>query len=181
MRPGLGGVWLWDGGVPGVGPDTILILQRTKWKCDAVLRGEPGHPWGRFGAALTVLGDVNGDRLADVAIGAPGEQENRGAVYLFHGTSELGISPSHSQVRLGHSPFCHKTSSWHLSVFDTATWKILLSLILPLLPRTGHLVGIRQNLWSFRNGNIGYSLICIDGFLVAQMVKNLPAMQETWV
>ncbi|KAJ1067647.1 hypothetical protein K5549_010765 [Capra hircus] len=70
---------------------------RTKWKCDAVLRGEPGHPWGRFGAALTVLGDVNGDRLADVAIGAPGEQENRGAVYLFHGTSELGISPSHSQ------------------------------------------------------------------------------------
>uniref|UniRef100_A0A452DS48 Integrin subunit alpha X n=1 Tax=Capra hircus TaxID=9925 RepID=A0A452DS48_CAPHI len=65
--------------------------------CDAVLRGEPGHPWGRFGAALTVLGDVNGDRLADVAIGAPGEQENRGAVYLFHGTSELGISPSHSQ------------------------------------------------------------------------------------
>ena len=47
-----------------------------------------------------MLGDVNGDRLADVAIGAPGEQENQGAVYLFHGTSELGISPSHSQVRL---------------------------------------------------------------------------------
>uniref|UniRef100_A0A8C6CL16 Integrin subunit alpha D n=1 Tax=Moschus moschiferus TaxID=68415 RepID=A0A8C6CL16_MOSMO len=70
---------------------------RTKWQCDAVLRGEPGHPWSRFGAALTVLGDVNGDRLADVAIGAPGEQENQGAVYLFHGTSELGISPSHSQ------------------------------------------------------------------------------------
>uniref|UniRef100_A0A8B9YKW0 VWFA domain-containing protein n=1 Tax=Bos mutus grunniens TaxID=30521 RepID=A0A8B9YKW0_BOSMU len=70
---------------------------RAKWQCDAVLRGEPGHPWGRFGAALTVLGDVNGDRLVDVAIGAPGEQENQGAVYLFHGTSELGISPSHSQ------------------------------------------------------------------------------------
>ncbi|KAG5195262.1 hypothetical protein R6Z07F_018825 [Ovis aries] len=70
---------------------------RAKWKCDAVLQGELGHPWGRFGAALTALGDVNGDRLADVAVGAPGEQENRGAVYLFHGTSELGISPSHSQ------------------------------------------------------------------------------------
>uniref|UniRef100_F1N6B8 Integrin subunit alpha D n=1 Tax=Bos taurus TaxID=9913 RepID=F1N6B8_BOVIN len=69
----------------------------TKWQCDAVLRGEPGHPWSRFGAALTVLGDVNGDRLADVAIGAPGEQENQGAVYLFHGTSELGIGPMHSQ------------------------------------------------------------------------------------
>ena len=89
-------------GSPGVGPDTIFVLQRAKWKCDAVLQGEPGHPWGRFGAALTALGDVNGDRLADVAIGAPGEQENRGAVYLFHGTSELGISPSHSQVRPDH-------------------------------------------------------------------------------
>ncbi|XP_044792216.2 integrin alpha-X isoform X2 [Bubalus bubalis] len=75
----------------------VTGTQRAKWQCDAVLRGEPGHPWGRFGAALTVLGDVNGDRLVDVAIGAPGEQENQGAVYLFHGTSELGISPSHSQ------------------------------------------------------------------------------------
>ncbi|XP_037363963.1 integrin alpha-D-like [Talpa occidentalis] len=70
---------------------------RTSWQCVAVLRGEQGHPWARFGAALTVLGDVNGDQLTDVAIGAPGEQENQGAVYLFHGTSEQGISASHSQ------------------------------------------------------------------------------------
>ncbi|XP_032183796.1 integrin alpha-D-like isoform X3 [Mustela erminea] len=70
---------------------------RAKWQCEAILFGEQGHPWGRFGAALTVLGDVNGDKLTDVAIGAPGEQESRGAVYLFHGTSGLGISPSHSQ------------------------------------------------------------------------------------
>uniref|UniRef100_A0A3Q7MSI7 Integrin alpha-M-like n=1 Tax=Callorhinus ursinus TaxID=34884 RepID=A0A3Q7MSI7_CALUR len=71
--------------------------QRAKWQCGAVLRGEQGHPWGRFGAAMTVLGDVNGDKLTDVAIGAPGEQENKGAVYLFHGTSGAGISLSHSQ------------------------------------------------------------------------------------
>ncbi|XP_077616432.1 integrin alpha-M [Crocuta crocuta] len=70
---------------------------RAKWQCEAVLHGEQGHPWGRFGAALTVLGDVNGDKVTDVAIGAPGEQENRGAVYLFHGTSRSSISPSHSQ------------------------------------------------------------------------------------
>lgn len=82
-----------------MGPDTGFVLQRAKWQCEVILRGEQGHPWGRFGAALTVLGDVNGDKLTDVAIGAPGEQENRGAVYLFHGTSGLGISPSHSQVR----------------------------------------------------------------------------------
>ncbi|XP_037360432.1 integrin alpha-X [Talpa occidentalis] len=77
---------------------------RTSWQCVAVLRGEQGHPWARFGAALTVLGDVNGDQLTDVAIGAPGEQENRGAVYLFHGTSEQGISTSHSQ-RIAGSQF----------------------------------------------------------------------------
>uniref|UniRef100_A0A2K5ZYH2 Integrin subunit alpha D n=1 Tax=Mandrillus leucophaeus TaxID=9568 RepID=A0A2K5ZYH2_MANLE len=70
---------------------------RVQWQCEAVLCGEQSHPWGRFGAALTVLGDVNGDKLSDVAIGAPGEQENRGAVYLFHGASESSISPSHSQ------------------------------------------------------------------------------------
>ncbi|XP_050629401.1 integrin alpha-M isoform X1 [Macaca thibetana thibetana] len=71
--------------------------QRGRWQCDAVLYGEQGQPWGRFGAALTVLGDVNGDKLTDVAIGAPGEEDNQGAVYLFHGTSGFGISPSHSQ------------------------------------------------------------------------------------
>nr|XP_055221954.1 integrin alpha-X isoform X1 [Gorilla gorilla gorilla]XP_055221955.1 integrin alpha-X isoform X1 [Gorilla gorilla gorilla] len=68
-----------------------------RWWCDAVLYGEQGHPWGRFGAALTVLGDVNGDKLMDVVIGAPGEEENRGAVYLFHGVLGPSISPSHSQ------------------------------------------------------------------------------------
>ncbi|KAF6124913.1 integrin subunit alpha M [Phyllostomus discolor] len=74
---------------------------RARWQCEGILRGEQGHPWGRFGTALTVLGDVNGDKLADVAIGAPGEQENQGAVYLFHGTSGLGISSSYSQRIIG--------------------------------------------------------------------------------
>ncbi|KAK2097938.1 hypothetical protein P7K49_023389 [Saguinus oedipus] len=69
----------------------------SRWWCNAVLRGEQGHPWGRFGAALTVLGDVNGDKLTDVAIGAPGEEEDRGAVYLFHGDLGPSISPSYSQ------------------------------------------------------------------------------------
>ncbi|KAM5197812.1 integrin alpha-X isoform 2-T2 [Hipposideros larvatus] len=81
-----------------------LPRRRARWQCEAILRGEQGHPWGRFGTALTVLGDVNGDKLTDIAIGAPGEQENSGAVYLFHGTSGLGVSPSHSQ-RIAGSQF----------------------------------------------------------------------------
>ncbi|XP_021501487.2 integrin alpha-X isoform X1 [Meriones unguiculatus] len=70
---------------------------RGKWQCKATLHGEQGHPWGCFGAALTVLGDVNGDSLVDVAVGAPGEEDNRGAVYIFHGASKLDITPSPSQ------------------------------------------------------------------------------------
>uniref|UniRef100_A0A8I5ZVY4 Integrin subunit alpha D n=1 Tax=Rattus norvegicus TaxID=10116 RepID=A0A8I5ZVY4_RAT len=70
---------------------------RARWQCEAILHGDQGHPWGRFGAALTVLGDVNGDKLTDVAIGAPGEQENQGAVYIFHGASVASISTPHSQ------------------------------------------------------------------------------------
>ncbi|GAB1292756.1 Integrin alpha-M [Apodemus speciosus] len=70
---------------------------RARWQCEAILHGDQGHPWGRFGAALTVLGDVNGDRLTDVAIGAPGEQENQGAVYIFHGASITSLSAPHSQ------------------------------------------------------------------------------------
>ena len=73
--------------------------QRARWQCEALLHGDQGHPWGRFGAALTVLGDVNGDKLTDVAIGAPGEQENQGAVYIFYGASIASLSASHSQVR----------------------------------------------------------------------------------
>ncbi|NP_001076429.1 integrin alpha-M isoform 1 precursor [Mus musculus] len=75
--------------------------QRARWQCEALLHGDQGHPWGRFGAALTVLGDVNGDKLTDVAIGAPGEQENQGAVYIFYGASIASLSASHSQRIIG--------------------------------------------------------------------------------
>ncbi|XP_036009093.1 integrin alpha-D isoform X1 [Mus musculus] len=78
---------------------------RSRWHCGTTLHGEQGHPWGRFGAALTVLGDVNGDSLADVAIGAPGEEENRGAVYIFHGASRQDIAPSPSQRVTGSQLF----------------------------------------------------------------------------
>lgn len=99
MGPGLGGARVW--GVDGLDWTWpwFFVLQQSRWQCEVILRGEQGHPWGRFGAAVTVLGDINGDHLIDVAIGAPGEEENQGAVYLFHGTSGLDISPSHSQVR----------------------------------------------------------------------------------
>ncbi|XP_013922788.1 PREDICTED: integrin alpha-L [Thamnophis sirtalis] len=46
--------------------------------------GDLGHPLGRFGAAITDLADINGDGQTDVAIGAPLEDEERGAVYIYN-------------------------------------------------------------------------------------------------
>ncbi|XP_027714848.1 integrin alpha-D isoform X2 [Vombatus ursinus] len=77
--------------------------QRAKWNCEAVLRGQEGHPLGHFGAALAVAGDMNGDEITDVVVGAPGEEENQGAIYLFHGVSGFGINPSYSQRISGSS------------------------------------------------------------------------------
>ncbi|XP_026538058.1 integrin alpha-L [Notechis scutatus] len=59
------------------------------WKGDNLIllgefNGDLGYPLGRFGAAITDLADVNGDRQTDVAIGAPLEDEERGAVYIYN-------------------------------------------------------------------------------------------------
>ncbi|XP_030418177.1 integrin alpha-L-like isoform X2 [Gopherus evgoodei] len=50
-----------------------------------VLQGALGNPLGRFGAAITALADLNGDGWADVAVGAPLESEEHGAVYIYNG------------------------------------------------------------------------------------------------
>nr|XP_046231232.1 integrin alpha-1 isoform X2 [Scatophagus argus] len=39
----------------------------------------------RFGTAIAAISDLNLDRFNDVAIGAPFENDHRGAVYIYHG------------------------------------------------------------------------------------------------
>uniref|UniRef100_A0A670JFP5 Integrin subunit alpha L n=1 Tax=Podarcis muralis TaxID=64176 RepID=A0A670JFP5_PODMU len=53
--------------------------------CQGELTGDPGYRLGRFGAAITDLSDISGDGLMDVAVGAPSEDEERGAVYIYYG------------------------------------------------------------------------------------------------
>ncbi|XP_075268469.1 integrin alpha-D-like [Opisthocomus hoazin] len=65
-------------------------------RCQQTLRGQPGHPLGRFGASLARLGDVDGDRWPEVAVGAPLEDEERGAVYIFRG-KQGGVASPYSQ------------------------------------------------------------------------------------
>lgn len=43
----------------------------------------------RFGMALSSLHDINDDGFNDLAIGAPYENEGRGAVYIYHGGKDF--------------------------------------------------------------------------------------------
>uniref|UniRef100_A0A8C0GCK1 VWFA domain-containing protein n=1 Tax=Chelonoidis abingdonii TaxID=106734 RepID=A0A8C0GCK1_CHEAB len=49
------------------------------------LQGQTGQAFGHFGASMSEIGDISGDGQMDVAIGAPMENDNRGALYIFHG------------------------------------------------------------------------------------------------
>lgn len=54
---------------------------------------------GRFGTTIASVADLNGDGLRDVAVGAPLEDDNVGAVYIFLGDRRKGIHSTFSQVR----------------------------------------------------------------------------------
>lgn len=50
----------------------------------------------RFGETISSLGDIDDDGYPDIAIGAPQEEELKGAVYIYNGRRD-GISHTHSQ------------------------------------------------------------------------------------
>uniref|UniRef100_A0A8C9L2L6 Integrin subunit alpha 4 n=1 Tax=Serinus canaria TaxID=9135 RepID=A0A8C9L2L6_SERCA len=50
----------------------------------------------RFGESIASLGDIDNDGFEDVAIGAPQEDNLKGAVYIYNGRKD-GITPSFSQ------------------------------------------------------------------------------------
>jgi hypothetical protein len=45
------------------------------------------EPFGQFGLGQVEIGDVNGDSVADIAVGASGEVEDSGRVYVFSGAT----------------------------------------------------------------------------------------------
>lgn len=59
-------------------------------KPDKVFNGE--EVGDLFGVGV-VLGDINGDRYADVIVGAPGYNSEQGKVYVFYGGPEMDTNP----------------------------------------------------------------------------------------
>uniref|UniRef100_A0AAY5EEI6 VWFA domain-containing protein n=1 Tax=Electrophorus electricus TaxID=8005 RepID=A0AAY5EEI6_ELEEL len=52
---------------------------------------------GRFGTSMAPIADLNGDELQDLTVGAPLEDDGRGAVYIYLGNRTQGIRPQYSQ------------------------------------------------------------------------------------
>uniref|UniRef100_A0A8D3D6Z6 Integrin, alpha M (complement component 3 receptor 3 subunit) n=1 Tax=Scophthalmus maximus TaxID=52904 RepID=A0A8D3D6Z6_SCOMX len=78
----------------------VCSLTRLNVECHLdsplVLRGDASDN-GRFGSSLAVLPDLNTDRLREVAVGAPLENDGQGCIYIFHGEGGGRISASYSQ------------------------------------------------------------------------------------
>ncbi|KAI5615818.1 integrin alpha-X-like [Silurus asotus] len=65
-------------------------------RCQGVLRGLGGNVEGRFGSALAALQDLNEDRVMELAVGAPQEEQGKGAIYIFT-SYRGGFRPKHTQ------------------------------------------------------------------------------------
>ncbi|XP_074986169.1 integrin alpha-D-like isoform X1 [Caretta caretta] len=74
----------------------LINWPRMALICTKTLQGQMGQAFGRFGASMSEIGDISGDGQTDVAIGAPMESDNSGALYIFHG-EKGGLNPQYRQ------------------------------------------------------------------------------------
>ena len=69
--------------VPGAGRVDLISVKSGKilWTVNGTQENE------HFGETLAMLGDVDGDQVGDLAVGAPSKNSSRGAVYVLSGTT----------------------------------------------------------------------------------------------
>jgi hypothetical protein len=70
-----GRAWVWHGSAAG-------ISEVRDWTAGG--EGEEAY----FGTSVATAGDVNGDGLSDVIIGAPGDLSKFGSAYVYHGSTD---------------------------------------------------------------------------------------------
>jgi len=79
----------------GARADYVRISNQTSGKATDI--SLPLDAEGQFGRSVAVLGDTNGDLTSTVAVGAPGEQSDTGAVYVLSVQLRVSIVNSESQ------------------------------------------------------------------------------------
>ncbi|KFO88714.1 Integrin alpha-2, partial [Buceros rhinoceros silvestris] len=80
----------------------VYMFSITKGILDQqeLLEGPQGSENARFGSAISVLADIDLDGFNDVVIGAPLENQNSGAIYIYNGFQKT-IRTKYSQKILG--------------------------------------------------------------------------------
>ncbi|XP_042627617.1 integrin alpha-E-like [Cyprinus carpio] len=71
------------------------------------LQGDTKQTFARFGAAIASIGDIDGNKFTDVAVGAPLEADSSGSIYIYNGFRDglrfsQKISPSDFGMKLVH-------------------------------------------------------------------------------
>uniref|UniRef100_A0A4W4DVL2 VWFA domain-containing protein n=1 Tax=Electrophorus electricus TaxID=8005 RepID=A0A4W4DVL2_ELEEL len=85
----------------------VFRLHQGRFERDGALHGMEKYDYARFGSAIASIGDVDGNKHMDVAVGAPLETDDptgpSGSIYIFNGFKE-GLKQRHSQ-RISPSDF----------------------------------------------------------------------------
>lgn len=83
--------------MPDVSCSLFLFSQEEVFVSNGTLKSEDKSQDARFGYALAAVSDLNHDGFTDLLVGAPLEDEHRGALYVYHGDG-IYIIQNYKQV-----------------------------------------------------------------------------------
>lgn len=72
-------------------------MQEEVFVPNGTLKSEEKSQDARFGYAMAAAPDLNHDGFADLLVGAPLEDEHRGAIYVYHGDG-IHVTHNYKQV-----------------------------------------------------------------------------------